>query len=125
MSVNPSTQTQVAQLCLELDRKTREYDQVARVRADAEVDFKAARARRILRARVDEGAKSVAEAEMRAAADPAIEALWRAHLIADGIADAATKAIFALRTRIEFGRSVISSERAADVLHGQGLGGAA
>lgn len=120
---NPSTQTQTAQLCVDLDRKSREYETIARARADAEVDFKAARARRILTARA-EGAKSIAEAEMQAAADPAIERLWRAHLIADGIADAAAKSIFALRTRIEFGRSLISTERAADLLSAQGVSGA-
>lgn len=120
---NPSTQTQTAQLCVDLDRKTREYEEIARARADAEVDFKAARARRILTART-EGAKSIAEAEIQALADPAIERLWRAHLIADGIADAATKSIFALRTRIEFGRSLISTERAVDLLHAQGTSGA-
>lgn len=116
-----STQSHVAALCLELDRKVVEYADLAATRAQAEVDYKAARARRILKARSD-GARSIAEAETIAAADDAVDALWRAHLIADGITDAAQKAIYALRTRIEVGRSAIATERAADVLHSQGVG---
>lgn len=112
----PTTTGNVAQLCRDLDTKSREYDGLTVQRANAEVDFKAARARRILRAR-SEGAKSVAEAETIAAADPAIEALWRASLVADAMVDAAQKAIYVLRERINFGRTVLANERAADSLH--------
>jgi K+/H+ antiporter YhaU regulatory subunit KhtT len=122
--VSLSTQSNVALLCVELDRKANEYRDIATTRANAEVDYKAARARRRVQARID-GAKSVAEAEMLTDADPSIEVLWRAHLIADAVADAAAKSLFALRTRIEFGRSVIATERAGDVFHAAGLSGAA
>jgi hypothetical protein len=118
------TIAQVAALCRELDMKVREYTDLVRERANAEVDYKASRARRILQART-EGAKSVAEAETIASADPVIEELYRRHLVADGMADACARSIAALRERIGFGRSVISSERAADMLHAQGVGGAA
>lgn len=114
---------QVAELCRHLDVKTQEYAEIAQRRAEAEAEYKAAKARRVLSARA-EGAKSVAEAETIATADPTIAALHREHLIADGIADACQKSIWALRTRIEVGRSFISTERAADLLHAQGAGGA-
>lgn len=119
-----TTQAQVAGLCRDLDAKVRDYADQVTARAHAEVDYKAARARRIMQARL-EGAKSIAEAETIAAADPVVEDLWRKHLVADGVTDAGQKAIAALRDRIGFGRSVISSERAADVLHAQGVGGQA
>ncbi len=119
-----STATEVAKLCIALDRKVHEYAELATTRAGAEVDFKVARAQRIMRARSD-GAKSIAEAETTATADPAVESLWRAYLIADGSADACGKSMMALRTRIDYGRSVIATERAADSLHSQGYSGAA
>lgn len=112
---------QVADLCRQLDVKVREYEALTAARANAEVDYKASRAKRILRAKL-EGAKSVAEAEMVAAADPTIEDLWRKHLIADGVADAAQKQIMALRERIGFGRSVMATDRAADLLGAQAGG---
>ncbi|HXG72757.1 MAG TPA: hypothetical protein VNJ04_19305 [Gemmatimonadaceae bacterium] len=119
-----STATEVAKLCIALDRKVHEYAELATARAGAEVDFKVARAQRIMRARSD-GAKSIAEAETTATADPAVESLWRVYLIADGSADACGKSIGALRERIGFGRSLIATERAADSLHADGVGGAA
>jgi hypothetical protein len=120
----PTTVGNVSQLCRDLDAKSREYDVLTVDRANAEVDFKATRARRILQARSD-GAKSIAEAETIAAADPAVESLWRTSLVADAMVDAAQKAIYVLRERINFGRTVLANERAADTLHGHGVGGAA
>jgi len=124
VTAGPSTGTQVASLCRDLEMKTREYDQLAQARANAEVDYKSARARRILRARA-EGSKSIAEAETIAAADPALETLWRQSLIADAMVDAAQKSIWALRERIGYGRSLIATERAADLLQAGGYGGSA
>lgn len=121
---SPTTAAAVAGLCRDLDVKVREYDGLTTRRAGAEVDFKAARARRIMRAR-SEGARSIAEAETIAAADEGLEVLWREYLLADALVDAAQKSILALRDRIGFGRSVIANERAADTLHGHGVGGAA
>lgn len=114
----PTTASAVAALCRDLDVKVREYDELTVRRANAEVEYKSTRARRILTAR-SEGAKSVAEAEMIAAADPVVERLWRDALVADAMVDAAQKSIAALRERIGFGRSVLATERAADTLHAQ------
>lgn len=120
----PALQAQLSELCRQLDVKVVEYAEIARRRADAEADYRAAKARRVLTARAG-GAKSATEAETIATADPSIEALHREHLVTDAMADAAQKAIYSLRTRIETGRSFMASERAADTLHAQGLGGAA
>jgi hypothetical protein len=119
-----STATNVAQLCLSLDRKVHEYADAVRARAEAEVAYKSERAKRILRAKSD-GAKSIAESETVADADDGIRDLRLAYLIAEGHADATGRAISALRERIGYGRSLISTERAADLLHAQNLGGAA
>lgn len=112
----------VADLCRQLDVKTHEYGEIAAQRAVAEAEYKAAKARRVLTARA-EGARSIAEAETIATADTGIAVLHREHLIADAMADAAQKSIYALRTRIEVGRSFLATERAGDLLHGQAAGG--
>lgn len=107
----------VAQLCRQLDMKVHEYGDLATARAEAEVDYKSARARRILRARADGEARSITEAENIAAADQGVEQLWRRHLVADAQADACNKAILALRERIGYGRSLMATAREADRLH--------
>jgi hypothetical protein len=115
-----STATNVAQLCLSLDRKVHEYTDL--VRARAEVAYKSERAKRILRAKSD-GAKSIAESETVADADDGIKDLRMAYLIAEGGADACGRSIAALRVRIDWGRSLYATEREADRLHAQGTGG--
>jgi len=117
-----STSSNVAKLCLDLDRKVIEYSESVTARAHADATYKAERAKRILRARA-EGAKSIAEAETTADADDVIRDLRLQHLITEGSADALQKAIAALRVRIDYGRSVIATERAMDTLHSQGTGG--
>lgn len=119
-----STATNVAKLCVDLDRKVHEYAEAVATRARAEVNYKSERAKRILRAKSD-GAKSVAEAETIADADEGIADLRLAYLIAEGTADACGRAIGALRERIGYGRSLIATERETDRLHSQGVGGAA
>lgn len=118
-----STQTNVAKLCLDLDRKVIEYGEAVAVRAEAEATYKAEFAKRKLRARAD-GAKSIAEAETIADAEDFMKDLHMRHLITEGAADALRKAIAALHTRIDYGRSVIATEREQDRLHSQGVGGA-
>lgn len=120
MSSNASN---VAALCISLDRKVHEYADRVHERAQAEVAYKSERAKRILRAKSD-GAKSIAEAETVADADDGMRDLRLAYLIAEGGADACGRSIAALRERIGFGRSLIATEREADRLHASGSGGA-
>jgi len=117
-----ATSEAVAALCRTLDRKVIEYGEAVEARANAEAEYKAERAKRKLRARAD-GAKSVAESEDIADADEQIKALHLDHLITEGAADTLRKAIAALNTRIEYGRSEMSTEREQDRLHSQGVGG--
>jgi hypothetical protein len=103
----------VAQLCLALHRKASEYEEATTRRAQADVEYRQARAKRILLAR-SEGAKSIAEAETVADADDAIAALRLQHLVTEGVCDGLTKSMIALRERIGFGRSRMANEREVD-----------
>ncbi len=119
-----STATEVAKLCIQLATKQTEYDAMQQPRAHAEVDWKQAKAVFIQRALLD-GAKSMAAAENAATADDDLAGLWRAHLVLNGEMDACGRSMRTLSTRIDYGRSVIATERAADSLHSQGYSGAA
>lgn len=116
-SVTPNDQ--VNRLCTELALKVIEYGRLVNERAKADSTYKAARARRILKARLEDGVRAISEAELHADGDPAIESLRLAYLIADGTADACQKAIAALRERIGYGRSLMATEREQDRLHTQ------
>lgn len=105
----------VGQLCLQLHGKANEYAEAAATRAKAEAVYKAERAKRILRAR-SEGEKSIAAAQTVAEADPLIADLHLKFLIAEGMTDALTKGMIALRERIGYGRSLMANEREADKL---------
>lgn len=105
----------ISQLCLDLHHKASAYEGAAKDRAQADVAYRQARAQRVLRARV-EGARSVAEAETIADADQVIADLRLKHLVAEGVCDGLTKTMIALRTRIDFGRSRMATEREADRL---------
>ncbi len=119
-----STATEVAKLCIQLATKQTEYDAMQEHRANAEVDWKKAKAVFIQQALLD-GAKSMAAAENAATADEELAELWRRHLILNGEMDACGRSMRTLSTRIDYGRSVIANERAADNLHAQGYSGAA
>ena len=121
MSTSPSEQ--VAVLCNELALKVIEYERLVMARANAETDYKSARARRVMKARLEESVKAISEAEYVADGDKAIEELRRTYLVAEGVADACQKQIASHRARIDYGRSRIATERAMDALHAQGAGG--
>lgn len=106
----------VASLCRQLHAKSLEYEEAARNRAQADVRYRQARAQRVLAAKYDEGARSIAEAETMADADQKIADLRLAHLVADGICDGLSKSMLALRTRIDVGRSLLATQREADKL---------
>jgi hypothetical protein len=108
----------VAALCRDLDVTVQRYGEELAAAADAEVDYRRERAKRILRARID-GEKAISGAEIVADADDAISDLRQKHLISDGIAEATKARIRMLQERIGFGRSLIASERAQDQLHSQ------
>ena len=105
----------VGSLCLQLHQKANEYAEAAKARAIAEAEYKAQKAKRVLRARA-EGEKSISAAQMVAEADDLIKDLHLKYLIADGMTDALTKSMIALRERIGYGRSLMANEREADKL---------
>lgn len=118
----PNATETVGQLCLQLHAKANEYAEAAIVRAKAEAEYKSEKAKRVLRARAD-GEKSIAAAQMVAEADDLIKDLHLKFLIAEGMTDALTKGMIALRERIGYGRSLIANQREADKLlatHGEG-----
>lgn len=119
------TEEAVAALCKSLAAKVVEFGQLGEVAADAEVDWKVARDTRKLLAKDAGEAKTEAAADSIATADPDVAALWRASLHATSQVVSCREAIRSLHTRIEVGRSKISTERAADSLHSQGYSGAA
>lgn len=114
MSV-PHAGENVAQLSLQLHFKANEYATAARERANAEATYRTEKAKRILRARA-EGEKSISAATTAAEADPLIADLHLKYLIAEGMVDALTKSMIALRERIGVLRSVMANEREADKL---------
>ena len=111
----PNRDETVGQLCLQLHAKANEYAEAATTRARAEAAYKAEKAKRVLRARA-EGEKSISAAQMVAEADDLIADLHLKFLIADGMTDALTKSMIALRERIGYGRSLMANEREADKL---------
>lgn len=111
----PHAGENVAQLSLQLHFKANEYAEAARTRAIAEATYRAEKAKRILRARAD-GEKSIAAATTVAEADQFIAKCHLDYLIADGMVDALTKSMIALRERIGVQRSVMANEREADKL---------
>lgn len=115
MEYIPNASETVSSLCLQLHIKANEYAEAATKRATAEAEYKAAKAKRILQARAD-GEKSIAAAQTVAEADDHIKKLHLDYLIADGMTDALTKGMIALRERIGYGRSLMANEREADKL---------
>lgn len=106
----------VGRLTLELHRKAQEFADAARVRAEADVEYRSERAKRMLRARSEEERCSMALAETVADADDAIKTLRFNHLVAEANCDALKHGMTALRERIGFGRSLMTNQREADKL---------
>ena len=107
-----------SELSRELAQKVEEFRRLAAVRARAEADYRRGRAKATASARVS--AKSYADAELSATASDVVGDLHLAFLLADAEADACKLAVLALRTRIEWGRSVLTNEREADRVHALG-----
>lgn len=107
----------VGALCRELDQTVNQYREELATKAHAETDFKRERAKRIMRARADGQAPSMAQAETVADADDKVEDLRLDYLIAEGLAASTKEKIGALKERIGFGRSLLATEREQDKLH--------
>ena len=93
------------------------YREQAVAAAKAEAEHKSARAKRILRARHEGDARSMAEAECVAEADDAIADLFSRRLITAAIADSTKQKILSLREQIGWERTQMANQRAADSLH--------
>jgi CO/xanthine dehydrogenase Mo-binding subunit len=118
----PQASETVGSLCLQLHAKANEYQAQAVARAHAEAEYKAAKAKRVLKARA-EGEKAISAAQTVAEADDHIKDLHLKFLIAEGMTDALTKGMIALRERINYGRSLMATQREVDKLlatHGEG-----
>lgn len=93
--------------------------------ARAEAEYRSKKAQKKLDLRVKLAAKSDAEAEMMADADPVIADLLMQRLVTRAEADAHLEKLRQLRSRNENGRTYASTEREMDKMHGQGRAGAA
>lgn len=97
--------------------------------AAAEAEHKAARAKAILAYKA-KGLKagnrvSHAEAETAAEADDEVADLYMARLTSAAVADSARQKLFQLREMVGVARTVVASDRAADMHHASGYSGAA
>lgn len=101
------------------------YADVADAAAQAEAEHKSARARFMLAARATGLAKSQAEAEMHAEADPEVSARYLKRLTTKAKAEAHLEKLRQLRSQNDNGRSYTATERELDRMHAQGLPGSA
>jgi len=114
---------------LEYERAANDYKDIAFQAACNEAEHKAARAKEILAYKA-KGARagnriSHAEAETAAEADDTVADLYMARLTSAAIADSARQKLFQLREMVGVARTVVASDRAADMHHASGYSGAA
>lgn len=95
-----------------------EYRPLAEDAAAAEADYRRRKAVFVTRM-VADGA-SVAKAEYAADADPAVADACLAFKMSAAVADAASKRLWQLSAQVEYGRTVLVTEREADKIHAQG-----
>ena len=101
------------------------YEAIAVAAAESESLHKTERAKKLLSIKATEERMSHAEAEARAEADDYIAGLYRDRLVKAAQAEAARARLAQLREQVAVGRSVVTSERAADQFHSERIGGAA
>lgn len=94
----------------ESERQVREYLDLATAAAEAEVTHKSLRANRILRARA-EGARSHAEAETIAEADPDVAEAYLDRMVAEAKADACKQTLLTIRNNQDGLRTAVASHR--------------
>jgi hypothetical protein len=93
-----------------------EYRPLLTTAAQAEAEYRTARAKLVLTAKATRERCSVAEAETVADADDRIASLLLARLTSKALADSHLEKLRQLRTQIDVGRSYAASERVADGL---------
>lgn len=97
------------------------FRDVVQQAARSEAEYRRLKAIAVTRA-IAEGA-SVAKAEYVADADPEVARACMDYKMAGAVADSARSRLAQLRSQMDYGRSVLTSEREADRLHS--MGGAA
>ena len=100
----------------DLDLSVQRYGTESVEAAQAEATHKAARAKRLLKARA-EGVRSVSEAEAIAEADDNVADLYMRRLTTSAVADSSKQRILSLRERVGAIRSVLADQREADRQH--------
>ena len=98
----------------ELHAQAVEFKTLASAAARAEVAYRRAKSKRRYRAKVTDGIRSVAEADLVTEADDEVLDLMEARNLSQALVDAARTMINVQRERLEFGRTCISAEKASD-----------
>lgn len=122
---NPQTETvsHMSSISREYARRATAYEQIALDAATAEAEYRRVHATVKLRA-IHEGA-SAAKADAMADADPDVAGQCLAFKSCAAVVDAAGKKLAQLRAQLDYGRTKLASERAADQIHAAGFDGAA
>ena len=124
-----STIDRLVSYALAYERAANEFQALAVEAASSEAEHKAERAKAILRYKADATKRgnrvSHAEAETAAEADDTVADLYMARLTSAAVADSARQRLFQLREMVGVARTVVASDRAADMHHASGFTGAA
>lgn len=117
--------SRLSEVSLEYQQKADEYREIAQAAARAEAEHKSKKAQAILRHKATAERMSMAEAETRADADPAIAALYFQRLTTAALADSHREKLRQLKEQIAYGRTYVATEREIDRMHAENRGGAA
>ena len=98
------------------ERLANEYRDIAQDAAQAESDYRKAKAQRMLRATVEEGA-SAAKAEIIADADDLVATMCTNYKVTAALSDATRAKLTQLREQVAVGRSMMVAERESDRIH--------
>lgn len=124
-----STIERLVSYALAYEDAANKFQEIAVAAASNEAEHKAQRAKAILRYKADATKRgnrvSHAEAETAAEADDEVADLYMARLTSAAIADSARQKLFQLKEMVGVARTVVASDRAADMHHASGFSGAA
>lgn len=122
---NPQADTirRLGAISREYEQRANAYETIAIDASRAEAEYRRVHAVAKLKAMHD-GA-SAAKADAIANADPEVSQACMAYKHGAAVADAAAKKLIQMRSQLDYGRSVLTSEREADRIHSSGIGGAA
>ncbi len=124
-SGNPQVDTirRLGEVSRDYEKRASAYETVRVDAAKAEAEYRRIHAEAMLRAMAE--GSSAAKSEAIANADAVVaDSCWK-YKVTDAVADAARAKLSQLRSQLEYGRTVVASERAADQIHASGTGGAA